>query len=169
MTTDTITPTPEWMAKHRHQAAHEDQRTKTTCYRRVSLAQETLDRGDITREQFDAAERFHRIWHGSQGADVRTDFGGTPYDPDYPAQEAMSSDLAYARGKIRLKPMWDALEAFCVFETSLHDIGRQYASGKASRALARASGLTLVSIGLDLLADAWGISQQQRSRDRKAA
>ena len=166
---DASAPTKEWLGKFYHQTPGTDQKTDSRAYRRLSLAEETLKRGDITREQFDASERLHRIFHGANGADVRSDFGGTPYDPDYPAQEAMASDLAHARAVIRLKPMWDALEMFAIEEQPLTAIGRMIRRGVKDHKIARAAGLTVVSIGLDLLADTWGISQHQRSRDRRAA
>lgn len=169
MSTETLTPTDEWLEKNHHTPAQEDQKTKARAYRKISLIEDLKNREEITPEQYQAGERFHRIWHGAHGADVRMDFGGLPYDPDYPAQEAMASDLRYARSVIRLVHIWRALEMFLIEEKPLTDIHQEVLRKSVSRPIARAAGLTLVSVGLDLLADAWGISQHARDRERADA
>lgn len=164
-------PTPEWLRKHEHQKAHTDQKTQASADRKIGQAEIAFNAGQISQDHFSAAKRLYIVYCGGVlGADVRQDdeMPGTPYDPDYPAREAMNSDIDYIRRVIGSPRVWDVLVRWCVEDEPPGKIGATYCRS-TNKSVRKAVAMTLIEEGLDACAWAWGISQHSRSRDRPAA
>jgi hypothetical protein len=164
---DTLGPTPEQRRHDVYEAPETSQSRKQTAFRRLPIWEREFRNGALTQEQMRAAERYHRAWHGRDGADVRSEPGGIPRDPDYPAREAFGDQLRHAQLYVRDRHIWDLVEEFCVMETELEDIGRRLHHSKTP-AILRAYAASRITFGLDRIAEAWGIAQTARSRERAA-
>lgn len=161
-------PTREQHQHDVYEAPETSQSRRQTAYRRLPIWERENRNGALTDEQMRAADEFHRRWHGKHGADVRGEPGGMPRDPDYPAQEGFADDIRHAQSYVRDRHTWELVEEFCILETELEILGRRLCKSK-TRAILRAWAASRISRGLDLIAEAWGLAQHARSRERTPA
>lgn len=163
--TDTIAPTPEWLARNRGnvEAPQRDQKVQRHAYRKLSPF-ETLARAqDIDDAQFLAAQKLTRHWLGSQGVDVRSEnWNGTPGDYEY-SRTYHSQQFAEARKAILICAQWDALMTMLDESGTPEDIGRTWRGAK-KREIARAHGVALIALGLETLARMWGTRPRGSAR-----
>jgi len=172
MSETTVEPTREWLDKHvgKLDRPHVDQHVRRVAYRKLSPF-ETLHRNDdIDQEQWQAAQRLTRHWLGSQGVDVRDFNGGASGDYEF-ARTVHAREFHEARFVVQVSSQWDALMTMLDETGTPEDLGRTWRGAK-TRALARAHGVHLIALGLEVLARHWGIRDTRRfhpivaSRDR---
>lgn len=153
-------PTIEWQAKHSHDKAHTDGKTRRVTYRRKTVWETYLKRGSIDRAEKDAADKLTKIWQGSMGVDVREGDNINPDPLEYP-QTYYGQKLALAKDAIPTDNIWSAL----MMQIELDDlqvtveIGQKF-RGYKDRAQAQAAGMTMLQTGLAVLADHWGIKSK---------
>jgi hypothetical protein len=154
------TPTVEWQKKYSHDKSHTDGKTRRVTYRRKTVWETYLKRGNIDRAEKDAADKLTKIWLGSMGVDVREGDNINPDPLEYP-QTYYAQKLADARSAVKTPRLWSAL----MMQLDLDDlqvtteIGRKY-RGIKDRAQAHAAGMTMLQTSLEILALHWGIKQR---------
>lgn len=159
-----LSPTREQLRRDTYEPPQIDQQTNRRAWRRISVFDNLYNRGEIDWCHLKAAEKLEKTWHGAQGADVRmgSDEGGGNADCEYP-RTYYAQKLAQAQKLLRPRE-WLALVDI-IMGSSLEDVGRKWRSVGTTK-IARAQGLVLVYEGLDVLAEFWGLSSQQKRAAR---
>lgn len=163
MTDDAMTPTPEWLAKHRQEYVppQQDQNTDRKAFRHLSPFEILHNRGDIEYSHFQAAQKLEKHLYGSMGADVRSseEHGGNS-DVEY-ARSYHAQMVASAKKEV-LPDEWAALNDLLHGLRTVETIGRDRC-GASRREICRARGLGLICGGLERLAYHWSfISKKER-------
>ena len=163
---DALSPTIEQLRRETYEPPQVDQQTNRRAWRKISVFDTLHNRGEIEFFQLRAAEKLEKHWHGAQGADVRmgADEGGGHPDCEYP-RTYHAQKLAQAQAQLRPRE-WLALQDI-IMGASLEDVGRKWRAC-GTRHIARAQALVLVSEGLEVLGNYWGLTNEKR-RPRRAA
>lgn len=164
-------PTPEWQAKTPHEAPQKDQQTDRKNHRRMSnWTMEFRKRNSpFEAHHVETCERFHAYWHAREGHDMRRVSDGVSFDSDLPFCEFAGNMLHLAKSVVGHEQIWQTLELFVIHEKSLEDIGKMFRPTIRDDKILRAHGAAVILLGLNPVADMWGLGPRQRSIDRKAA
>ena len=165
MTTATIHPTPERMAKGAWLKPETSQTVKRQYHRSLDLFDRLYNKGDLDQAQYAAALKLRKHYEGGLDRDVREsdDSSGELNDLDgIPARTYHSAKIAEARRNVP-DEAWRILEMGLLGCEHLEDLGRfvfRIVNEKTARRRARAA----IADGLDILALLWGLAHGPPSR-----
>lgn len=156
---DSLGPTAERLSKSEgYDAPHVDKDTNRLAYRVLTIFETLHKRGDIEGDHLAAAKKLEKHYLGALGHDVRTGEGSTEDPLEYP-RSYHAQKLAQAQSEI-LHREWIALHILLDERGSLIEIGRTFRP-IGSREIARATGLAIVTTGLERLAYLWGFKSEK--------
>lgn len=154
MSTDALGPPIEQLRKGTYEPPQRDQAVNRAAYRRRSPLDTLWDRGEITYPMNRAAEKLDYHHKGAQGVRVQQgDDTALNADTEYP-RTYHAQKLAEAERTV-LPVEWSALLAMVEETQTLEEIGRGFRP-VSRREIARSTGLSVVSTGLERLALLWG-------------
>lgn len=165
MTTATILPTPERLAKGAWLRPEISQTVSRQYHRGLDLFDRLFNRGDLDHDQYVAALKLRKHYEGGLGRDVREsdDCTGELRDLDgIPARTYHSAKIAEAKQHVEPQA-WRIMEFALLGCERLDDLGRfvfRVANEKKARHQARKA----LQDGLDILAILWGLSQKPPTR-----
>ena len=135
------------------------------AHRAITQMEDTLRRQDIDPEQYQAGLKFEKHYHGMMGIDVRRGDTTTPDPIEYP-KFYHGEKIWHAAGALSSPDQYEAVRAFVIDDTPLVGIGRTIRPG-VSHPVARATGLTAISVALDVLCYHWGIKTKPQCHIRR--
>lgn len=157
-----LSPTREQLRRDEYVPPEINQQIHRRAWRKVSVFENLHTRGEIEMFQKRAAEKLEMHFHGAQGADVRFTDEASGYNEDceYP-RTWHAQKLSQAQSQLRPKE-WLALIDI-IMGASVEDVGRKWRAVGTAK-IARAQGLVLVSEGLDVLGEFWGLKSGGRAK-----
>ena len=156
MSTDTIGPPPEQLARGRWDKPENSRTTQRVAYRRVHPFESLQHQGKISEGCKLAADKLMLHWAGAQGLRTGSDRGMSADDSvEYP-QVYHGQKLAEMRAVVGHEPTWQGLIQITEESATLEEIGRQWL-GARQRGQAYIAGLAMIRMALDRLAEHYGM------------
>ena len=153
-----LSPTPERLKKaEAYESPIVDEKNRRQAYRVLSAAETLHKRGEIDTEQLQAAKKLEKHVLGSQRHDVRVTEEFTEPNKSEDGIEYSATYHGQMLKKARFSPerQWQSVQDFVIEVATLEAIGNRIRTVKC-RKMARAQGLTEISVALDRLAYHWG-------------
>jgi hypothetical protein len=151
---DGLGPTPQRLLKgDAFDKPAKDQKTDRPAYRALSAVAVLLQRHEIEREHYQAAEKFQRHMLGALGVDVRNSDGSPDAECEY-ARSYHAQMIAKVRKELTPRE-FQIVEMLCNDEATPVTIGFGL-SGYVTRQQATSYGIAAINAALDRLAYFYG-------------
>lgn len=157
---DTVAPTPERLAKIPKQRLLKPETTQTVkriAYRKLDMFEGLHKSGRISDACMSAAKKLTVHYMGAQGVNVGSGDGGCPDLDREDSRTYHSQKLAQLRQIVDSARQWDALCEMVQETADLERIGRAWLKCR-QRGQAYIAGLSLVAMGLETIAQAFGMT-----------
>jgi len=166
---DTIGPTPEQLAKvHRSRWERPEisQTVKRVAFSRLDMFEGLHKVGRISDACLSASKKLTLHYMGAQGVNVGSGDGGSgDLDREFP-RTYHAQKLAQIRSLVDNARQWDVLCQAVEETANLESIGREWL-GCRQRGQAYIAGLSLLRMGLETIAEAFGMTNHFHPPNRK--
>lgn len=162
---DTITPTPELLRKGGHwERPSTDQKTNRVAYRKLSVFESLHQQGKISDGAKLASDKLTRHLIGATGANVGSGDGGTDTSDMVEVPSIWHGQkVAEMRRVVANADQWSALVDIALEVRDIEAVGRGW-MGCKQRGQAYIAGLSLIRLGLERLAQHYGMDVSYHAR-----